>query len=240
MIYWASGGPVSQQLHSAASGCWYFPAGSRMTNGRLRHLSFRVPNDRASSSINGWKPLVILVGKGKKSAGEHSLQTRLVPNLMQSCNSSSSTEFYNPPLKKKTHRPLLTSPHSLDLRLDTGLWIGGISAGWLGAKSPWLPQSSNWLFHILLCPGIICLCSARTGWDQMSLACTVKVSYPHLGPSKMHFWVVERACGLVGLNRGNDKENHKWGTTLLKCPWATSRCAASTCAAPEFRWIFEI
>lgn len=119
---------------------------------------------------------------------------------MQACNSSSSTEFYTPPSKKKTHRPLVTSPHSLDLRLDTGLWIGGISAGWLGAKSPWLPQSSNWLFHILLCPGIICLCSARTGWDQMSLACTVKVSYPHLGPSKTHFCVVERVCGLVGLN----------------------------------------
>lgn len=240
MIYWASGGPVSQQLHSAASGCWYFPAGSRMTNGRLRHLSFRVPNDRASSSIKGWKPLVILVEREKRVLANIPYKQGLCPTSCNLVIPQAALSSIPPPSKKKTHRPLVTSPHSLDLRLDTGLWIGGISAGWLGAKSPWLPQSSNWLFHILLCPGIICLCSARTGWDQMSWAYTVKVSYPHLGPSKMHFWVVEWACGLVGLNGGNDKENHKWGTTLLKCPWATSRCAASTCAAPEFRWIFKI
>lgn len=153
---WPSGGPVSQQLRSEAPGCWYFPAGSCMTNGRLCHLLFSVPNDRASSSIKGWKPLVIHAGRGGWGWG--CWQTFLANEGLcpTSCNlvipqaaQSYTTITTTPPPSPPDPTPNLT-PHSLDLRLDTGLWIGGISAGWKGAKSPWLRQSSNWLIHILL------------------------------------------------------------------------------------------
>ena len=74
VIYWCSGGLFEQQLFSAASGCCYYPAGFCMTNGRLRRLLFSIPYDRASSSIIGWKPLVILTGR--RRGAEHSLQMR--------------------------------------------------------------------------------------------------------------------------------------------------------------------
>lgn len=63
---------------------------------------------------------------------------------------------------------------SLDLRLATGTWIGGMltalknRVGWPGAKSPWLPWSSNCLFPVLVCLGISYLSSGciegRVGW----------------------------------------------------------------------------
>lgn len=166
MNYWASGGPVSQQLCSQAPGCWYFPAGSCVTNGRLCHLLFSVPNDRASSSNKGWKPLVILAGRRGKGCWQTFLANEgLCPT---SCNLviPETARSYTTITPQVPPTPNL--PHPLDIRLDTGLWIGGISAGWKGAKSPWLPLSSNWLFHILVCPGINCPCSAFTVWDQTS------------------------------------------------------------------------
>lgn len=100
MNYWASGGPVSQQLCSEAPGCWYFPAGSCMTNGRLCHLLFSVPNDRASSSIKGWKPLVILTGRGGKGCWQTFLANEglcptscnlVIPQAAQSYTTTTTT-----------------------------------------------------------------------------------------------------------------------------------------------------
>lgn len=54
-IYWGSGGPYSQQHQVVVITL----LGFCMTNGRLRHLLFRIPSGRASSSVIGWKPLVI-------------------------------------------------------------------------------------------------------------------------------------------------------------------------------------
>lgn len=69
-------------------------------------------------------------------------------------------------------RPLLTSPPFSGFKVgygDVNRWYFSMltvlknRAGWLGAKSPWLPWSSNCLFPVLVCLGINYLCSACTG-----------------------------------------------------------------------------
>lgn len=103
---------------------------------------------------------------------------------MQSCNCSSSTipflSLLTPPPPPLNSRPLLTSPPFSGFKVGYGdvnrryfsmLTVLRNRAGWLGAKSPWLPWSSNCLFPVLLCLGINYLCSACTwggevGWKR--------------------------------------------------------------------------
>lgn len=161
MNYWASGGPVSQQLCSVAPGCWYFPAGSCMTNGRLCHLLFSIPNDCASSSIKGWKPLVILAGGGGRVLANIPCKEGLCPT---SCN------LVIPQAAQSYTTTTAQVPPTLNLPPFSGFKVGYRAVNrWYFS---WLERGQIPMVtpeqQLALCPGINCLCSAFTVWDQIS------------------------------------------------------------------------